>query len=92
MAEWRSIETAPRDGTRVLLYGPEGVTEGAWNIHGYKDDLAHLRRWNPIWLSEHGCGCCGGDNYVATHWMPLPPPPSPVTADTATADTEQGRG
>ena len=64
---WQPIATAPRDGTRVLLFGASGAHAcAAWveivgNVSGWEigntDDLCHF-------LGE-----------IATHWMPLPEPP-----------------
>lgn len=64
---WKPIETAPKDGTRVLIYMP-GLNDvlsakfehGTWQ-HGY-------------WSSRP---------MAVTHWQPLPEPPKPViqTAD-----------
>lgn len=61
--EWQPIETAPKDGTKVLLWD-DGVTIGEWseNVHPWNDG-----NW---WVE-------GGQvtTQTATHWMPLPEPP-----------------
>jgi hypothetical protein len=84
---WQPIETAPRgsglDGPRdvrhpdyikppkVLLWTAEGVVVGYydWYYHeGYGEG------WEPgesAWRDH-----TGERTYEATHWMPLPPPPS----------------
>ena len=63
---WQPIETAPKDGTMVLLYGEpynsagEKIYVGQWD----KDSFC-------FWFD-----CCSyGPECKATHWMPLPPPP-----------------
>lgn len=70
MSEWQSIETAPRDGTRILATGGGLANEveivsynervGAWNTENYtlddRDDEAE------------------GYNRPH-HWMPLPQRP-----------------
>jgi hypothetical protein len=62
---WKPIETAPKDGTALLLgYLPNEridrhVYEGRW------DDFQRT------WASVNGFLIHG----AATHWMPLPPPP-----------------
>jgi hypothetical protein len=71
MSEWRPIDTAPRDGTRVLATGGglDDTVEvisynervGAWNTENYtlddRDDEA--------------------EGYSRpSHWMPLPAPPA----------------
>lgn len=67
MAEWQPIETAPRDGTRILFYTPGDeetgwlgiVTESHYDKHGLVDLFV------PQWQ----------DGLEPTHWMPLPDPP-----------------
>lgn len=59
-AAWQPIETAPRDGTPILLASDE------WGWILVADN-----RGGPRWYS-----CQNRDEIVgATHWMPLPPPP-----------------
>lgn len=57
---WQPIETAPKDGTPVLVWtadvGQEGLTEFA-SVCSYHSDA----------------GFCTHELMVATHWMPLPP-------------------
>jgi hypothetical protein len=79
---WQPIETAPRDGTPVLLTDDE-TSEHPWAI----------RVGHPV-VAEWGCGPVPGRNEYAptwvfyrsrngavisvpwaTHWMPLPGPP-----------------
>ena len=64
MMEWQTIETAPKDGTNILLYvfshEPDyGV--GYWN-GDYWSMTVHADRL----YDEFGS---------PTHWMPLPEPP-----------------
>jgi hypothetical protein len=65
MPDWQPIESAPRDGTRILVWGkifpehavacwrPKGVLMEGWESHPYSE--------------------C--DIVSPTHWMPLPDPP-----------------
>ena len=63
MMEWQLIETAPKDGTSVLLWDG-GVVIGEWRP-GYHP-------WNEgSWLIEGGQITARN----ATHWMPLPEKP-----------------
>jgi len=63
---WQPIETAPHDGTRLLLYreGCIGFWSGAWRgkkVEFWHSDLSRKNEphaWQP------------------THWMPLPDPPA----------------
>ena len=65
--EWRPIESAPRDGTRVLVYAPP-------------PDPA---KWHGSTLGSLICavkyhadgGWCVCEIRKATHWQPLPPAP-----------------
>lgn len=73
---WRDIESAPKDGTRVLLWSSTsgGVWWGYWAVHG--------ANWQPTDTGEDGW-TSGAVNYSAelvvyidpTHWRPLPAPP-----------------
>jgi hypothetical protein len=63
MTGWQPIETAPTDGTRVMLCA------GRWHYLAgvqWEDDDGR-----PVWF--------GGDVVVddPTHWMPLPALPQP---------------
>lgn len=81
--EWRPIESAPRDGTAILAYDPEGLgrDKPVWAVvrwyvhqsHHYEDAGGGLYRRvageNTWW---------DGAPYTpfhATHWMPLSAPP-----------------
>ena len=72
---WRPIETAPKDGTRVLLAEPfEGGFEmsvGWWRSYiNDSDDAGWMDGTVQNWAYE--------ENTILqpTHWMPLPPIPS----------------
>jgi hypothetical protein len=75
-AEWRDIETAPDDGTELLLGGMHPDT-GFGFIIGTGCFIKATSRlpWNWRWA------------FLPTHWMPLPEPPG---APRASARTEQG--
>lgn len=58
---WQLIDTAPKDETDVLTFGPAGrvvarYEDGRWVIYNYGYEDATVRKW-------------------PTHWMPLPDPP-----------------
>jgi len=70
MSKWQPIETAPKDGTYILLLGDSGYTTtphrvavGCW-IEGYRD----------FWIN-HSNDAFTDDGEPPTHWMPLPEPP-----------------
>ena len=65
--KWRPIETAPRDGTRILCFWP-GATflkhdhPPDYSVAAWSDDL----QWHcPTTKEEFG---------NPTHWCPLEPP------------------
>lgn len=64
-AEWRPIETAPRDGTNVL----------GW-CGSYVDicRTEHKFEVGEVWMTD-GCADFGGRE-SPTHWMPLPSAPT----------------
>jgi hypothetical protein len=72
MSEWQPIETAPKDGSNVLLspaFERERVTVGSWDL----DDVGEGGQcWRCLELSER---------LEPTHWMPLPSPPEARTVD-----------
>lgn len=74
--DWQPIETAPRDGTRVLLYCAGGDIAAAEYVvasDGFAGwEVSHTET-SAIYLAVR-----------ATHWMPLPPPPTP-SAESASA-------
>lgn len=57
---WKPIETAPKDGTHVLLFRPEINFVGYWS---------GTRR---AWIASTHSYPAGP---APTHWMPLPPDP-----------------
>lgn len=67
MSAWQPIETAPKDGTRILGYASSG--------HGwyYMVVVQYNAEEARPWLEADGEGY---HRYNVTHWMPLPEPPS----------------
>lgn len=60
--DWQPIETAPRDGTQILIvsrYRQLGIMIGRWAERNGRWAFAEVV----------------GRNVDPTHWMPLPPPP-----------------
>lgn len=78
MSEWQPIETAPKDGTWVLLYfdgwdrpdvyeGQPTIYAGQWSTENHWRESGD---WYVDWhdLTQYHIG-------PPTHWMPLPDPP-----------------
>lgn len=64
MSEWKPIETAPKDGSAVLLWA---------DVKTWTGEEVPVTGWFTIgsckWVSH-------GDWLKPTHWMPLPAPPA----------------
>jgi hypothetical protein len=81
MGEWRDIESAPKDGTQVLITG--GTFENSMSMGGpgpYQAvTIASYNYYGGEWQGENAGG---HDEYYwhhPTHWMPLPAPPGTET-------------
>jgi len=81
--KWQPIETAPRDGTLVLvcntldngtitsINGKIAVARYAYHLDGLDESM-----WEyGTYYSENSKGNQGSYLISATHWMPLPKPP-----------------
>ena len=68
MVEWRPIETAPRDGSRFLGFGPEC---GVDFMHYQTGDGGRPEGFRDSFIRVFSAGV---DDHP-THWLPLPPAP-----------------
>lgn len=72
--DWQPIETAPKDGSRVLLVRAgidESAFVGSWSLWSNKD----------YWTPDHWVDDARNLDLIErppTHWMPLPDPPQPT--------------
>ena len=75
MTDWQPIETAPRDGTWVLLAG--GSIEYGWDGDSAPAVVAGqcVRPDPECWQFAWYDGGYYGEYENPTHWMPLPEPP-----------------
>jgi hypothetical protein len=66
MSVWRPIETAPKDGTQIILYPCFGIPSDPQAGNWYEGK--RLKCWKSTW---------GNMNFPVqpTHWMPFPEPP-----------------
>ena len=64
--QWQPIDTAPCDGTAVLLFHP------AWDTLQVGVHYDEVNAWQDP---------CGDLLRTPTHWMKLPPPPQERQAD-----------
>lgn len=67
---WQPIETAPKDGTRILLLEGEDVYAGEWDMEFPEDSY---------WRSY--CGQPVVETPEPDHWRPLPEPPAQPQGD-----------
>lgn len=67
MSIWKRIDSAPRDGTKILVWRPkeEGHYEG-------RERSAHV----GLDIFIDGMWYASRTSQQPTHWMPLPLPPS----------------
>ena len=85
---WLPIESAPRDGTRVVLWSAKYGTEVGWFAEW--DDFTIGKQetsgWAMNWNSEFG----HPDEEVIspTHWQPLPEPPVSECAAPESSEVE----
>ena len=84
MSEWQPIETAPKDGTWILVWGGEATDErddrndkaershavAQWTT--YLNGRHHEGHWQFAWYD----GGFYGYYDKPTHWMLLPAPPT----------------
>lgn len=75
--EWLPIETAPKDGQKILVFRPKRNGDGSVDL-AYWDDQKYHKKPFPFWNSclHHGILWCR--DYPPTHWRPLPIPPKEV--------------
>lgn len=66
---WQPIETAPRDGSHILMWFDPFPAVGYW---AECDEMEKGGFWCP---SENLISDVVGE-YQSTHWQPLPPPPT----------------
>lgn len=74
--EWQPIETAPKDGTYVLLYFPHRnlVIGGLWEYQGEGDWEMGIEDWQD-WCTDDDVVIQEDPSYAPTHWMSIPNPP-----------------
>lgn len=82
---WQPIETAPKDGTPILIFDPTqgGPGDAAWMVDGRSapllfDDRRFAIGYWRVWKNggEWMWGNRNSSRVSPTHWMPLPSPPA----------------
>lgn len=78
MSEWQPIETAPKDGTLVLLTIGTHTGVGRWAVISRRDTLNDTDDDVAVFDYEFGWRSPNDkriNGKQPTHWMPLPQPP-----------------
>ncbi len=69
--DWRPIDTAPKDGTEILVAHNGAVSAAFWvDTTTYTDEEVLVNGYWSVHVTTH----C--DETRLTHWMPLPEPPA----------------
>lgn len=71
--KWQPIETAPKDGTNILVLLHPEIAERA----GYQIEICHYKNLpllGETWTAQNDGFSTELDG--VTHWMPLPDPPA----------------
>ena len=71
---WQPIETAPRDGTEILMTNGVNVSSGQW-FSEYGGTYDQEGAPNGDGCDDGWSDWSGGMQPDPTHWMPLPSPP-----------------
>lgn len=77
--EWQPIETAPKDGTPIIV-GYDGRNGGEVWSHAAAWVMLYEEGGEPLgeeWHYPTGFEPEHGQPYHPTHWQPLPAPPAP---------------
>lgn len=96
MSEWQPIDTAPRDGTEILLFGACGCRVGYFDTE-FNDEPYGTRPYSGWWSFEgeispefpawRDLDVIEAKN-PPTHWMPLPEPPDSVIGKPTTKQNQ----
>ena len=78
--DWQPIETAPKDGTRLLLWVERLHSDGEPVFGSWRVDSGFSGNEEPLWLDESyddfSCGYASCP-LKPTHWLPVMDGPSP---------------
>ena len=78
MNGWQPIETAPKDGRTILVFGkPDNLVISGDELLTFKQAAIYTAAWDEI----DSAFCLSGGSWLGpfvdpTHWMPLPAPPT----------------
>lgn len=71
--QWLPIESAPKDGTEILLFEPRGAVARRYSLNASSGTMfaGRFKTLYQSWSSTPG-----DYQRKPTHWMPLPDPPA----------------
>ena len=74
--KWQPIESAPKDGTRIMVGNEHGAWVAEWRPV-YQSGYRPADPWASAMLNHEHMRDGGGvlRHSPPTHWMPLPEPP-----------------
>ena len=74
--EWQPIETAPRDGTKVLIWNGEPLVAYFEVAKEWKESESGFNQWTTgvDMAGQYDCGFARISQ--PTHWAPIEPPTS----------------
>lgn len=75
---WQPIETAPRDGSNVIVWDNESRLPAVASWHWFGDMELMQGCWEAdkaIYYADYSKVYDNLDTRHVTHWMPLPEPP-----------------
>lgn len=75
--QWQPIETAPKDGTPILIWQPGNPKHNFGAADDNRYAIGYWRTWEP----NGGWGNRNQQTVISTHWMPLPQPPKEADRD-----------
>jgi hypothetical protein len=84
MSAWQPIETAPQDGSEILILTSVGATQARFAPGEWRNHVEGREYYGPVWvccddqweIEIEDSGKDGMHHGIATHWTPLPAPPS----------------
>lgn len=76
MTEWKPIDTAPKDGTAILIYPAYSMWLDHKKLPNY---IPYVCRWKDDAFGAGWIEASGEEYHLfePTHWMPLPAAPEP---------------
>jgi hypothetical protein len=74
---WKTIDSAPKDGTDILGYSKYGIAIVRWHLSSYYDGSKTVEFGTWAMVNEGEVLYVNGevDDTLPTHWLEIPEPP-----------------